>query len=43
MIFMYIVHCAVVYEYEMIVYISWKIVGLLYGGCGGMSVIHYSK
>ncbi len=32
MIFMYIVHCAVVYEYGMTVYISWKIVGLLCNG-----------
>ena len=36
MIFMYIVHCAVVYdEYEMTVYISWKIVGLLWNGGRG--------
>ena len=50
MIFVYIVHCAVVYESTgMTVYISWKIVGLLwiYGmgmmGMMGMRVIHYSQ
>ena len=53
MIFVYIVHCAVVYESTgMTVYISWKIVGLLwiygimdfYGmGMMGMRVVRDSQ